>query len=93
MTGRLPLALAALALASMPASALEEPRPDITVHPSGVDDEGASARRRQEALLRRLTESEYAFRSICRICGSPERFDGPHPFEPYRALGAAAPRP
>jgi hypothetical protein len=66
--------------------------PAITVRPSGTLDEGEEARRRQEALLRRMEQSEYDFRSICRLCGSPERFDGPQPFEPYRSLGISAPR-
>jgi hypothetical protein len=26
------------------------------------------------------------------VCGSPGRFEGPQPFEPYRTLGTAAPR-
>jgi hypothetical protein len=57
-----------------------------------VLDEGAEARERQEDLLRRMEQSEYAFRAICRVCGSPGRFEGPQPFEPYRTLGTATPR-
>jgi hypothetical protein len=72
--------------------AAEDGIPAITVRPSGVLDEGAEARERQEDLLRRMEQSEYAFRAICRVCGSPGRFEGPQPFEPYRALGSAAPR-
>jgi hypothetical protein len=68
----------------------QEGPPVITVRPSGIIDEGAEARRRQEQLLRRLEQSEYQFRSICRICGSPERFDVATPFEPYRTLAAPA---
>ena len=87
-SNRLAALLPLVALASaLPALAQEGP-PVITVRPSGVIDEGAEARQRQERLLRRLEQSEYEFRSICRVCGSPERFEVANPFEPYRTLSA-----
>jgi rRNA maturation protein Nop10 len=85
-------AAAAAALAPAVGALAQEGPPVITVRPSGVLDEGAEARRRQEQLLRRLEQSEYQFRSICRVCGSPERFEVAAPFEPYRALAAPSPR-
>ena len=81
-------AAAAAALASPRGALGQEQPPVITVRPSGVLDEGADARRRQERLLRRLEASEYQFRSICRVCGSPERFEVAAPFEPQQALSA-----
>ena len=87
------LSAAVLGATAQRGSANEDPGiPAITVRPSGVLDEGAEARERQEDLLRRMEQGEYAFRAICRVCGSPGRFEGPQPFEPYRALGTAAPR-
>jgi hypothetical protein len=86
---RIALLIAAAAALASPRGALgQEQPPVITVRPSGVLDEGADARRRQERLLRRLEASEYQFRSICRVCGSPERFEVAAPFEPQQALSA-----
>ena len=91
-TRRIALLLAAVAvLAPARGASAQEGTPVITVRPSGVLDEGGEARRRQEQLLRRLEQSEYQFRSICRVCGSPERFEVAAPFEPYRALSGPAP--
>ena len=91
---RIALLIAAAAALASPRGALgQEQPPVITVRPSGVLDEGAEARRRQERLLRRLEASEYQFRSICRVCGSPERFEVAAPFEPQQALSARPARP
>jgi hypothetical protein len=87
------LAAAAAALAAAVGALAQEGPPVITVRPSGVLDEGTEARRRQEQLLRRLEQSEYQFRSICRVCGSPERFEVATPFEPYRTLAAPPAKP
>jgi hypothetical protein len=87
------LAAAAAALAAAVGALAQEGPPVITVRPSGVLDEGTEARRRQEQLLRRLEQSEYQFRSICRVCGSPERFEVATPFEPYRALATPPAKP
>jgi hypothetical protein len=86
---RIAVFIAAAAVLACPRGALgQEQPPVITVRPSGVLDEGGEARRRQERLLRRLEASEYQFRSICRVCGSPERFEVAAPFEPQQALSA-----
>jgi hypothetical protein len=91
---RIAVLIAAAAAFASPRGALgQEQPPVITVRPSGVLDEGADARRRQEQLLRRLQASEYQFRSICRVCGSPERFEVAAPFEPQQALSARPARP
>lgn len=85
---RLASRIALMVLASAAPALGQEGPPVITVRPSGVIDEGAQARQRQERLLRRLEQSEYEFRSICRVCGSPERFEVASPFEPHRTLSA-----
>ncbi|HEX8664064.1 MAG TPA: hypothetical protein VF744_08555 [Beijerinckiaceae bacterium] len=73
-----------LALGLLGPAGAQEPLPPITVRPSGVEDEGAVARERQERLLRRREESAYRFRHICTHC-----LDGAvagAPFYPFQAL-------
>ena len=87
----LPAALAALALLAQargPAQAQEtgSPLPPITVRPSGIEDEGAAARERQERLMRRREESLYRFRHICTHCLNAQDGAATGPFHPWQAL-------
>ena len=81
--------LSALALAGSlagPALAQDTALPPITVRPSGVEDEGATARERQERLMRRMQADEYRFRHICTHCVSGAGAAAA-PFHPLQALG------
>ncbi|MFL5197504.1 MAG: hypothetical protein ACJ8BE_11385 [Microvirga sp.] len=81
--------LSALALAGSlagPALAQDTALPPITVRPSGVEDEGAAARERQERLMRRMQADEYRFRHICTHCVSGAG-GAAAPFHPLQALG------
>jgi hypothetical protein len=83
-------ALVLAALMSPCAAAAEEAREPLsfTVRPSRAENEDARAR--QERLSRRLDESEFALRSICRSC-SPylDRGTSPLPFQPVETLGGS----
>jgi len=61
---------ATLALAGPAPLAAQEKREPLsfTVRPSRPEAEAADARARQERLIRRRDESEFALRSICRNC-------------------------
>lgn len=90
---RLGVAAAAfLALAA--AAAAEDAAPlTFTVRPSGAEDPGAAARRRQELLSRRLEDSAWSLRAICRQCSREiDRNLAPAPFHPLETL-SGAPRP
>ncbi|MDF3060761.1 MAG: hypothetical protein K0S06_870 [Microvirga sp.] len=87
-SGKTALMLAAL-LPCAGAIAEEAREPlSFTVRPSGVEHPD-DVRARQERLSRRLDESEFALRSICRNC-SPylDRGASPVPFQPLETLGA-----
>jgi hypothetical protein len=82
------LVLAAGLFSSTPALPEEAREPlSFTVRPSRVEA-ADDARARQERLSRRLEDSEFALRSICRNC-SPylDRSASPVPFQPVEALG------
>lgn len=82
----------ALLLAVAAAAAEEAPAPlALTVNPSGFEPAPGSL---EEKLARRLRESDYLFRSICRGCGRHEALAeaGGGAFEPQRSLAATRAR-
>lgn len=62
---------------------------EITVTPSGVEDQGAASRDRLERLSRRFDQTERAFRHICVLCGL-RAGDPIAPFDPVATLAARA---
>lgn len=77
-----------VSLAVAPAAAAEPLT--FTVRPSGIEDPGAAARIRQERLSRRLEESEWALRAICRRCSREiDRNVSSAPFAPLATLNGA----
>jgi hypothetical protein len=90
---RMVWALSLLAGATVAAAAAEDPAGRelaVTVRPSGFESPVAQeARERQERLVRRLDDSEYAFRNICNGCNrSTKRLIGINaPFYPMAVLG------
>jgi hypothetical protein len=80
------LLLACAAGLAGPALAQSTPLPPITVRPSGIEDEGAASRERQERLMRRMQADEYRFRHICTHCLGGVAAGGA-PFHPLQALG------
>ena len=81
-----PSLVLALALVHLgPAQAQDTALPPITVRPSGVEDEGAAARERQERILRRREADAYRFRHICIHCAAGMDAAGA-PFHPLQAL-------
>ena len=85
------LLLFSIAVASSaPAVAQEAAAPSFTVRPSGFEDDGSDARRRHERLSRRLDESEFTLRSICRNCSRMiAQGLSPLPFRPVETLDGA----
>lgn len=83
---RLGVAAAVILLAA--AAAAEDAQPlTFTVRPSGVEDAGAAARRRQELLSRRLEDAAWSLRAICRQCSREiDRNLSPAPFRPLETL-------
>ncbi|HYF52829.1 MAG TPA: hypothetical protein VEA41_01060 [Salinarimonas sp.] len=83
--------LLALLLAAGPALAQDEGEPLVfSVTPSSIDDGGAAARARIEALMRRREAADYRFRSICVACGGRDRW-GAASVDPMQALGGRRP--
>jgi hypothetical protein len=62
--------------------------PPITVRPSGVEDEAAASRARQEELLRRR-DRDFAFRWICQACSGEVNRPSGTPDLPLGAITAA----
>jgi hypothetical protein len=91
----LPLLFAAtLALAGpMPLAAQESGEPlSFTVRPYRAETEAADARARQERLIRRRDESEFALRSICRSCSRGlDQGLSSVPFDPLATLNGSRP--
>jgi hypothetical protein len=89
LRARRALILSAALVPCLPAIAGEAREPlSFTVRPSRGENPD-DARTRQERLSRRLDDSEFALRSICRNC-SPylDRGASPVPFQPLETLGA-----
>jgi hypothetical protein len=85
-------ALATVAGVASPAAQGTDPLA-FTVHPSKreAEDADAEARRRQELLSRRLDESEFELRAICRQCSRIiDRTVSPIPFTPLETLNNQA---
>lgn len=84
---RLGVAAAVFLLAAAAVAAGEADPLTFTVRPSGVEDAGAAARRRQELLSWRLDESVWSLRAICRQCSREiDRNLSPAPFRPLETL-------
>jgi hypothetical protein len=89
-------ALACPAFLVGPAAAQEEPasRPlTLTVRPSGRDPSPDEALARQERLLKRMSQNDFMFRSICVQCGDAWKHNSYAPFDPTRSLKGGSPEP
>jgi hypothetical protein len=77
-----------MATASGTAAAQEAKPPLLVVRPSGIDQQNAEARAREDRLYRRMRENDYLFRNICVQCGGGVNRAGANaPFNPIQALG------
>jgi hypothetical protein len=91
---RLLLLAAMVALAGPIRLAAQENREPLsfTVRPYRADTEAADARARQERLIRRRDESEFALRSICRNCSRGlDQGLSSVPFDPLATLNGSGP--